>query len=60
MIIHELKNCKKDLENYYDYQKKSNIINLAVKKRRLEAIDEAIIVIGGRPECPGVQEELNF
>jgi hypothetical protein len=60
MIIHELKACRRDLEHYYDYQKKSNIVTTAIKKRRLEAIEQAIIILGGELDQPAIQEELHF
>jgi hypothetical protein len=55
-----LKACRRDLEHYYDYQKKSNIVTTAIKKRRLEAIEQAIIILGGELDQPAIQEELHF
>lgn len=60
LLVHELKACKKDLEQYYSYQRKSNIINSAVKKRRLNALDIAIKKIGGDTGNIPVQETFKF
>jgi hypothetical protein len=58
MLAKELKACKSDLVRFYDIQKKSGVYPSSLVKRRLDAIDEAIQILQGEKDKPGIQNTL--
>ncbi len=58
--IQQLELCKIDIESFYDWYTKHNKVTRALKKRRLEALDIAIIELGGAPKQPETNEKLEF
>ena len=58
MLARELKACKAVIVRFYDLQKKSGVYPSSLVKRHLEAMDEAIEIIQGEQDGPGIQNTL--